>query len=88
MRSYWCEGRGRSHTAAGCAVMSLAQPTRAQLPRPATAARRPEMCCKGGLVKFGWQGPPELHGHRTVLETAVLLLHQAPKGKLKDESRE
>lgn len=36
------------------------------------------MCCKGGLVRFGWQGPPDLHGHRTVLETAVLLLHQAP----------
>jgi hypothetical protein len=41
------------------------------------------MCCKGGLVRFGWQGPPELHGHRTVLETAVLLLHQAPKGELR-----
>ncbi len=40
------------------------------------------MCCKVGLVRFRWQGPPDLHGHRTVLETAVLLLHQAPKGRI------
>ena len=44
------------------------------------------MCCEGGLVRFGWQVPPDLHGHGTVLETAVLLLHQAPEGKLRAES--
>ena len=75
--------KGRAGSAAERSVysalwMSLAQAAWLQLPRPVTAVGRSGMCCKGGLVKFGWQGPPELHGHRTVLETAVLLLHQAP----------
>jgi hypothetical protein len=69
--------------------MSLTQVMRAQLPRPMIApCGRSEMCCTIELVRFRWQGPPELHGHRTVLETAVLLLHQTPKGKLRAESRE